>query len=205
MQSNQGTQDWHVDRLGHVTASRFQDILPGKKGGYLQERDKYMLQLATERIYQRPTESASSQSMQWGKDAEPFARAAYEIATGSIVLESDFVKHPTIPFCGCSPDGLIDDDGGYESKCPANSAIHIATWRDGMPEAHKAQVQGCMLVTGRKYWDFISYDPRATPEFRLYIQRIERDEEYIAMLEREIIKFLADVEDQVTNLLKKAA
>lgn len=203
--SNQGTQDWLNDRLGHVTASRFQDILLGKKGAYLQEREKYMLQLVTERIYGRATESASSQAMQWGTDAEPLARAAYEVDTGSIVTESDFVRHPTIPFVGCSPDGLIDTAGGYESKCPANSAIHIGTWRDGMPKAHVAQVQGCMWVTGRKWWDFISYDPRATPQFRLYIQRIERDEAYIANLEKEVIKFLSEVEDQIEQLTKRAA
>jgi predicted phage-related endonuclease len=203
--SNQGTQDWLNDRLGHVTASRFQDILLGKKGAYLQEREKYMLQLVTERIYGRATESASSQAMQWGKDAEPLARAAYEVETGSIVTESDFVRHPTIPYVGCSPDGLIDADGGYESKCPANSAIHIGTWRDGMPKAHIAQVQGCMWVTGRQWWDFISYDPRATPQFRLYIQRIERDEDYIANLEKETIKFLSEVENQITQLTERAA
>jgi hypothetical protein len=203
--SNQGTADWLLERLGHASASRFADILAvSTKGVPLKGREDYLMQLVTERLYGRPTESASSQAMQWGRESEPLARAAYEVETGVIVTESDFVKHPTIPYVGCSPDGLIGEDGGYESKCPANSSIHMATWRDGMPKAHTAQVQGCMWVTGRQWWDFISYDPRATPEFRLYIQRIKRDERYITNLEAEVLKFICEVEAQIQSL-KKAA
>lgn len=199
--SNQGTQEWLLDRLGHASASRFGDILAvSAKGLPLKARADYLMQLVTERLYNRPTESASSQAMQWGRESEPLARAAYEVETGVIVTESDFIKHPTIPFLGCSPDGLIGEDGGYESKCPATSRIHVATWRDGMPMEHMPQVQGCMFVTGRKWWDFISYDPRATEQMRLYIQRIDRDDLYIEHLEKEIIKFLAEVEAEVTAL-----
>ncbi|NHZ94627.1 lambda exonuclease family protein [Massilia sp. CCM 8734] len=204
--SNQGTAEWLLERLGHASASRFADILAvSAKGVPLKSREDYLMQLVTERLYKRPTESASSQAMQWGKESEPLARTAYEVETGVIVIESDFVKHPTIPFVGCSPDGLIGTKGGYESKCPANSAVHMATWRDGMPKAHVAQVQGCMWVVGREWWDFVSYDPRATPDFRLYIERIARNEKYIATLEAEVIKFLADVEAQIITITTKAA
>lgn len=204
--SNQGSQEWLNDRLGHASASRFADILAiSAKGVPLKAREDYMMQLVTERLYGRPTDSASSQAMQWGKDSEPLARAAYEIATGDIVSESDFVKHPTIPFVGCSPDGLIGTDGGYESKCPATSRIHVTTWRDGMPREHAAQVQGCMWVTGRKYWQFVSYDPRASEPLRLYVQQIKRDDEYIKNLEIEVQKFLAEVETQIEILTQKAA
>ena len=204
--SNQGSQDWLMDRLGHASASRFSDILAvSAKGLPLKAREDYMMQLVTERLYNRPTDSASSQAMQWGKDSEPLARAAYEIQTGEIVLESDFVKHPKIAFVGCSPDGLIGNDGGYESKCPATSRIHVSTWRDGMPKEHAAQVQGCMWVTGRAWWDFISYDPRASEPLRLYIQRIKRDDTYIQILEAEVIKFIAEIELQIQLLTKKVA
>lgn len=204
--SNQGSAEWLLERLGHASASRFADILAmSAKGLPLKAREDYLMQLVTERLYQRPTESASSQAMQWGKESEPLARAAYEVETGVIVLESDFIKHPTIAYVGCSPDGLIGDKGGYESKCPANSAIHMATWRDGMPKAHTAQVQGCMWVTGREWWDFVSYDPRATQAFRLYVERIARDDKYIATLETEVVKFLAEVEAQILKLTTKAA
>lgn len=105
---------------------------------------------------------------------------AYEMLTGNIVMPSEFIVHPKYDWLGCSPDGLINDDGGTESKCPFNEAIHVRTWLEGMPEEHMAQVQGCMFVTGRKWWDFLSFDSRQDEECQLYIETIYRDEEYIA-------------------------
>ena len=67
--------------------------------------------------------------------------------------------------------------------------MHLATIRDGMPEEHKPQVQGCMWVTGRNRWHFVSFDPRMPEHLRLYRQVIERDEEYIKNMEVEIVKF----------------
>lgn len=205
MSDLQGTSDWHADRCGHVTASKFGDVLAiGRGGKPLKARDDYLMQLVTERITGQQESGMTSFSLQWGKDAEPFARSLFEAETGLIVVESPFVQHPTLEWVGCSPDGLVGDDDGYESKCPKNSAIHLATIRDGMPEEHKPQVQGCMWVTGRKRWHFVSFDPRMPPHLRLYHQVIERDDKYIEHMEAEIVKFLAEVEAQI-QLFKKAA
>jgi hypothetical protein len=141
--------------------------------------------------------------MQWGRDAEPFARAAFEADTGLIVSESAFVKHSSIEWVGCSPDGLIGKDTGYESKCPKNSAVHLQTIRDGMPAEHTAQVQGCMFVTGRENWWFVSFDPRMPEPLRLYKELVKRDENFIAALETEIHKFLLEVDIQ-TQFFRKA-
>ena len=73
-----------------------------------------------------------------------------------------------------------------------------------MPEEHAAQVQGCMWLTGRKYWDFVSYDPRMPEPLRLYVQRIERDDAYIAELESEVVKFLAEVAERVAKIQEAA-
>lgn len=206
MSDLQRTEEWHADRCGHVTASKFGDVLAvGKTGKPLKARDDYLMRLVTERLTGQQVESADSFAMAWGRDAEPFARAAFEAETGLIVTESAFVKHPTIEWVGCSPDGLIGKDSGYESKCPKNSAVHLGTIRDGMPEEHKPQVQGCMWVTGRQTWEFVSFDPRMPEHLRLYRESIKRDDEYIKHLESEIIKFLAEVEAQVQQFLKKAA
>ena len=201
----QRTVDWHADRCGHVTASKFGDVIAiGKTGKPLKARDDYLMRIVTERLTGQPTESVDSYAMAWGRDAEPFARAAFEAETGLIVVESAFVKHPTIEWVGCSPDGLVGSDAGYESKCPKNSAVHLQTIREGMPEEHAAQVQGCMWVTGRKRWHFVSFDPRMPEHLRLYHQIIDRDEKYIANLESEIIKFLAEVGIQLQHFRKAA-
>lgn len=201
----QGTSDWHADRCGRVTASKFGDVLAiGKSGKPLKARDDYLMQLVTERITGQQESGMTSFALQWGKDAEPFARSEFEAETGLIVVESPFVQHPTLAWVGCSPDGLVAPRAGYESKCPKNSAIHLATIRDGMPEEHKPQVQGCMWVTGREEWHFVSFDPRMPSHLRLYHEVIKRDDKYIEHLESEIVKFLAEVEQQI-QLFKKAA
>jgi putative phage-type endonuclease len=205
MSDLQRTTDWHADRCGHVTASRFCDVIAiGKGGKPLKARDDYLMRIVTERLTGEQVESADSFAMAWGRDAEPFARSAFEAETGLIVTQSGFVKHPTIAWVGCSPDGLVGKDGGYESKCPKNSSVHLATIRDGMPEEHMPQVQGCMWVTGRQLWHFVSFDPRMPEHLRLYRQVIARDDQYIANLEKEIVRFLAEVDSQVQHF-KKAA
>lgn len=202
----QRTEQWHADRCGHATASCFADILAvGKTGKPLKARDDLLMRLVTERLTQTQETGLDSFSMKWGRDVEPFARAAFEAETGLIVTESPFVKHPTIEWVGCSPDGLIGSDAGYESKCPKNSAVHLETIRSGMPTEHTAQVQGCMLVTGRSSWWFVSYDPRMPEHLRIYVEQVRRDEAYIANLEKQIVAFLAEVAQQVEFFKRKAA
>lgn len=201
----QRTEQWHADRCGRVTASRFCDVIAvGKTGKPLKAREDYLMRIVIERLTGQPADSVDSFAMQWGRDAEPYARAAFEAETGLIVTESPFITHPTLEWVGCSPDGLIGADAGYESKCPKNSAVHLGTIRDGMPEEHAAQVQGCMWVTGRKRWHFVSFDPRMPEHLRLYHQVIERDDKFIQHLEIEIIKFLGEVEAEL-NQFRKAA
>ena len=210
--SDQGSIDWLRERCGHATASKFCDILAVSKrdGKPLKARDDYLMQLVVERVTGEPTISASSFAMQWGTDAEPFARSEYELVTGATVKEVDFIKHASIPFVGASSDGMVDDKGGIEIKCPNNSGIHLQTWSDGMPDHHTAQVQGQMWVLNLAWIDFCSYDPRmqnGASHLKLYIQRIERDQKYIDDLEKQVVAFLAEVELKVNEFLdmKKAA
>lgn len=199
--SNQGGVDWLRERAGHATASRFCDILAVKRDGTPSKaRDDYLMELVVEQITGEPIESASSFAMKWGTDAEPYARAQYEADTGSMVREVGFAKHPTIEWVGASSDGLVGASGGVEIKCPFNSAIHLQTWADGMPEHHKPQVFGQMWVLGLDWVDFCSYDPRMQnggAHLKLYRQRIMRDDAYIADLEKQVQTFLAEVRHKV--------
>lgn len=197
--SEQGSIAWHLDRCGCATASAFSDIIAVSKkdGRPLKAREDYMWKLICDRIYETPEEQVSARSLQWGNDLEPFARQRYEIQTGSVIVESGFVPHPTVLWCGASPDGLIDLDGGIEIKCPKTREVHLKTWLNGMPEEHIPQVQGNLWVTGRQWYDFISFDPRAKEELQLYVQRIHRDEKYILALTSHVTEFLDQVANQV--------
>lgn len=171
-----------------------------KSGKPSKERENYMMELVVERITGQPSDHWTSAAMLWGTEQEKRARMGYEAMTGALVETVGFLKHPTHLMVGVSPDGLIEEDGGYESKSPFNSANHIRTILDGMPDEHMAQCQGGMWVTGRQWWDFQSYDPRLPAPLDRYVQRIPRDEKYIAMLETEVIAFTSEVADMIQRL-----
>lgn len=220
----QRSKDWHQARAGFATGSMFADAIGFRKDGKgeLKARADYRLQLVVERLTGRPQEGGfRSMAMDHGTLTEPEARTAYEVDTGRLVEEVGFMAHPAIEWCGLSVDGLVGDDGTIEIKCP-NSETHIRTLLmrsqalaklllgDAavfnsepllMPDEYYPQVQGGLWVTGRRWCDFISYDPRFPKELRLYVQRIERNDAYIAKLEVGLVKFLDEVEEAVTQIL----
>ena len=196
----QGSDEWFAARLGKVTASRIADLMARTKTGWGAGRANYMAELLCERLTGQTSERFTNAAMQWGTDTEPQARAMYALETGSTVVECGFFDHPVIVMTGASPDGLVGDDGLVEIKCP-NSATHIATLR-GEPIADKyvKQMQWQMACTGRKWCDFVSYDPRMPVHLRLYKRRVERDDALISSLKKEVMAFLEELDGKITTL-----
>ena len=60
-------------------------------------------------------------------------------------------------------------------------------------------------MTGREWWDFVSFSPDLPNNLRLYVYRVERDEEYIANLEAEVTRFLVEADELYETLLKRVA
>lgn len=204
--STQGSAEWLYERVGYCTASRFDDVIAKKKDGKpTAQRKNYLMELVIERITGQPSDHWTSAAMLWGTQCEQQSRMEYEAATGVMLEQVGFVKHPTLHWVGASPDSLIDDDGGFESKSPFNTANQLYTILDGTPDEHMAQVQGGMWITGRKWWDFQSFDPRLPKTLRRYVQRIPRDEKYIAALEVEVIAFTAEVAEMAARLTQREA
>jgi putative phage-type endonuclease len=197
----QGTPEWFALRLGKVTASRIKDVIATTKTGYSTSRDKYMTQLLLERITNTVAESYTNDAMTWGTEQEPFARAKYEGLASTLVEQVAFVNHPTILMSGASPDGLVMDDGLVELKCPM-SHTHLESILGGIDDQYMPQVQWQMAVTGRSYTDLCSYDPRFPEHLQLVVKRIPRDDDYIAKLEKEVVKFLAELDDKVNKVNK---
>lgn len=178
----QRTEQWLADRAGKITASVFGDCTDFLKDGKTPsaKMKSVISRLARERVYCQPSKNISAPALTWGTECEESACHVYQLVTGNIVTPSGLIIHPDYPFIGASPDGLIDDDGGIEIKCPYDEDNHLFTIESGeMPEQHIPQVQGSMFVTGRKWWSFVSFDPRAAPGYRLFHKIIERDESYI--------------------------
>jgi putative phage-type endonuclease len=196
----QGSPEWIAIRLGKVTASRVADVIAKTKTGYSASRDNYMAQLVCERLTGQKGESFTNSAMQWGTETEPKAREAYMAARFEIVEEVGFVNHPTIEAAGASPDGLVGALGLIEIKCP-NTATHIETLlSQTVPTKYFTQMTWQMICTGRHWCDFVSYDPRLSPELQLFIKRVEYDPVFGAMLEKEVIGFLKELDNKIEQL-----
>ena len=196
----QRTEEWFKARLGKVTASRVADVLAKTKTGVSASRANYLTELVVERLTGQQAELYMNDAMQWGTDTEPQARMAYEAHKSVLVDEVGFIDHSSIEMFGCSPDGLVGDDGLIEIKCP-NSKTAIETILSGKaPSKYIPQMQTQMAVTGRAWCDFVSFDPRLPEDLQLFIVRVNRDDEYIANLEKEVSAFLQEVDETVTKL-----
>ena len=215
---DQRSEEWFAERAGKITASRMHDVMLPRdrepfKSGPRKGQPKpppraltdYAHQLAAERLTNRPRKQIKAAALQWGQDIEPAAVAAYQAETGSIVTLCGFVQHPAHDFIGASPDFLVDADGGGEVKSPESSEVHLETLLVGLPPEHIEQIQGGLWVTGRQWWDFVSYHPDFPADLRLYVQRVPRDEAFIARLESACLQLEADVQDILSQLQKRAA
>lgn len=199
----QGSPEWFEQRLGKVTASRVADVIAVTKSGPAASRKNYLAELVAERLTGVTAQGFSNAAMQWGTDTEPEARAAYSFFHDVDVQEVGFVDHPRLPWTGASPDGLVGDDGLVEIKCP-NTAQHIDTLLNGtVAGKYVTQMMWQMACTGRKWCDFVSYDPRLPEDMRIFIQRVERDDFKISELEASVRQFLTEVADTVEQLRSK--
>jgi len=199
---DQGSEEWFTIRIGKVTASRVADVLAKTKSGYSASRDNYMAQLVCERLTKQKAEGFTNAAMQHGTETEPLARLSYEVSQNVLVDEVGFIPHPTIEMSGASPDGLVNDDGLIEIKCP-NTATHIETLlSETVPTKYYTQMQFQMACTGREWCDFVSFDNRLPPELQLFVKRVPRDDTYIRLMEAEIVQFLAELDDKINKLMK---
>ena len=199
----QGSEAWRALRAGKVTASRVADVLSKIKSGESAGRKNYRMDLVAERLTGKPADSFTNAAMQWGTEQEPFARIAYETHKGLFVEQVPFVDHPTIEWFGCSPDGLIGEDGLLEIKSP-NTTTHLEYIEAGKPPARYIPQMMCqMACTGRKWCDFVSWDSRLPEDLQLFVVRLDRDDAYIQEMEVEVKQFLTEVDATLLNLKRK--
>ena len=200
----QRTDEWLKARCGLFTASRFADLLAKTKTGVSASRSNYIAQILCERLTGKVSESYMNQAMMIGTEREPLARALYEAHTGVLVDEVGFIKHLDLP-CGASPDGLIGNDGGIEIKCPQPAAHLEYLLYAEAPSKYMAQIQGCMWMSGRAWWDFVSFNPDFPDHLQLKIVRVKRDDAFIEKIEKEIINADAEVQEKISAINRIAA
>jgi len=197
--------DWLAYRCGKVSASKMSDVMAKGTGV---TRKKYLTKLAVERITNTPIETYSSASMAQGTEREPDARNAYSFMANVDVLEVGFIDHPEINGYGCSPDGLVGEDGMIEIKSP-ELHTHIETWlkfkagktpREIVGGTYYKQIQSQVDCAERLWTDFVSYNPEAPQELQVFIMRIPRDDAFIEDIHSEVERFIDDLIDLVAEL-----
>lgn len=198
----QRSPEWFAARAGVITASRVADLMSKTKTGVSAKRSNMIACLAVERLTGQCVETYSNDAMRRGTELEPEAIAAFSFETDSPVEEIAFIKHhATLPRVGCSPDGLIGDDGMVEIKCPNAMNKHLGALKSGAhTKEYRWQLQHQLFVTGRKWVDAVSYDPRFPLGLQLAIRRVFPNAEDQIALAEEIAKSDAEIERIVADL-----
>ena len=181
--------------MGRPSASGFSKLITAT-GKPSTSASGYIHELIAERLTGESTPFHVTEWMERGTKLEPEARGAYEFITDNEVIETGFILDPSFEF-GCSPDGLINGDGGLEIKCPAPKTMvsYLADEQVGVKK-YWQQIQGCMWITQRDWWDFFAYHPK----MRHVLVRVKRDDEYIAKLAAEVNAAVSQILNQVEKL-----
>jgi putative phage-type endonuclease len=202
----QGTPEWFEARLGMVTASRMSDVIAKsrKKGELSATAATYMYELISEMLTGK-TRELQSAAMDWGSEYESEAVSEYEVRYFVEVERVGFITHPKMEGVGGSPDGLVGSEGIIEIKCPYNTTNHLKFLLGGaIPKKYACQMQANMWITGRKWCDFISFDPRITDrKLKIYVRRIDRDSELTKEMESKAKILLQRLQEIIKNLKSK--
>ena len=192
----QGSEAWFLSRLGIATGSMFNCVMTTKQ--MKRAKSDYIYLLAAEAITQNPQEEMfTTKDIERGNELEACAVAMYELDYDCIVTQAGLCKPEIESMYGVSPDGLINGDewvkGGLEIKCPRLKKHLQYITENVLPDEYKHQVYGSLFVTGRDYWDFMSYNEDYKP---FYVRTTKEDEQYkkwAAAFEPILNEFLTDL------------
>lgn len=195
----QRSAEWLAKRAGCFTASRMSDLMARTKSGPAASRKNMITTLAIERLTGQCVETFQNAAMLRGIELEQEALDAYSFEYGVAVETIAYLDHPNLPRVGCSPDGLVGDDGLVEVKCPASMAKHFDALRDGThAHEYRWQAQHQMLVTGREWVDMVSYHPEFPVGLQLTAKRVFKDAEAHAEMVEEIARADDEIESMVS-------
>lgn len=192
-------------RCGKLTASRMADAMDFRKDGKPgAKRIQLMKDLLAERVTQNSMRHYVTPAMQWGAQVEQEAKDAYEAETGALLTPCGTIDHPTIDGLAATPDALLSGGGLLEAKCPTTPVF--LTWRMNgvVPDEHKPQMLVQMACTGRRWCEFVAYDPRVPAKHRLFIRRYEPTADEIAGIEEAARQFLDELEDMFRAFVEAA-
>jgi putative phage-type endonuclease len=178
----QGSDAWLRGRIGRITGSRLADtcsylVIKSRAGESSAKRNNYRMELIAERLTGRAKDHYVSPPMEHGTNTENDARLYYEGVMRQMCEPVGFVLHQQFDFSGASPDSLVGTEGVLEIKCP-ETTTHLDYIAGGqIPAEYYPQIAWELACTGRKWVDFVSFDPRINAaSLRFFYRRVARDE-----------------------------
>jgi len=194
----QRSEEWYRARMGIPTASMFGVVMAQgrERGTDSKGRASYMRKLAGEIITGIPMESYTNEDMERGSQQEPEILARYVFETGNDVTPCGFIKNGKK---GCSPDGLIRDDGMVQIKSAAPHVMIeiLMDLHKGAPKKHLPQCHGELWVAERKWTDLVI---GSSPRLPLAIFHLKRDQQFINDIETSVHWFNRDLAEMVKTI-----
>ena len=203
----QGSLDWLKARKGILTSSNVCKVLtPTLKVANNDKTRSYFYQLLADKVSDFIEETYEGWDMRRGKEEEIYARLLYS-EKYQPVTECAFITNSNYGFTlGCSPDGLVGSDGMIEIKSRRPGlqikAIMEDLINDNVPKDDVLQVQAGLLVSGRKWCDYIVYSGgmkmpkvRAYPDPEIHNAIIEVGKDLEKRLSEAVNKYRGFVQD----------
>jgi len=174
----QRTDEWFRIKAGKISGSNALKIM--KPRGLGVGGKTYCTEVMSGNLVEYFEETFKSAAMQKGIDREPIAAEMYEKEKMVETTEAGFImyvpeneEHAALAnLLGVSPDKLVGTKGGLEIKCPEATQHAVNLTQKVCDSKYYDQIQMCLFVSGREWWDLISYNPDFKPQFRVKITRI---------------------------------
>lgn len=192
----QGSVEWMLARSGLPTASEFDSLVTPEFKIRTGEMPKTYLHKKVAEAWQGgPLIGFNVFDVEQGQILESEAKPWYSLEYGEEITPVGFITTDDGRI-GCSPDGLLGENSGIEIKCPAVHTHCGYVLKGSLPKEYAAQVFGSMFVTGRPYWNFLSYRRHFPP----LMLTVHRDEEIMKTLAIALAEFLADFDAAMKRL-----
>ncbi len=191
----QNSEEWFKEKLGKPSASNASKIICND-GTPSKQRQGYMFELAGELLTGKREESYQNDNMLMGQDREEESRNFYELLYNVKVDKVGVIYKDEQKLFLCSPDGVVNNEYGLEMKnvIPKTQVKYLLD--NKVPTEYLSQIQFSLLVTGFKFWDFLSYSPGIKP----LIIRVTRDEKFIKALKIELEVFCRELPEIVAKI-----
>ena len=151
-------EEWLALRRGILTASEMRLIMtPTMRPASNDKERAHLFELLGQRITGYTEPHYISDDMLRGHEDEIEARIRYAEHFAPVTACGFVTNDDHGVVIGYSPDGLVGDDGLIECKSRRQKYQIETILADEVPAEYLLQCQTGLLVTGRKWLDFVSY------------------------------------------------